>query len=215
MTISVASLTPPLRFSANYDPVVKRLFDLLVSGIATILFLPLFFVIAIAILVDSGRPVIYRQIRVGRGGDTFHILKFRTMVTGADSHLKLTAGNDSRITRIGQFLRRYKIDELPQLLNVVLGDMSLVGPRPEVPEFVEYYTAEDKEIILSVRPGITDNASIEFKDENALLDGATDPRACYVEEILPAKLSLYRNYVENSTLARDISIIFKTMRAIW
>jgi len=195
--------------------VAKRLFDLLVSGVALVLLLPLLIIIAIVILIDAGCPVLYRQTRVGRNGTTFHILKFRTMVPGADARGTLTVSGDSRITRVGAYLRRYKLDELPQFLNVVLGDMSLVGPRPEVPEFVEHYSSVDKAIILSVRPGITDNASVEFKDENALLDAAVDPNTRYVEEILPIKLSLYRSYVANQTFGEDISILLKTVRTIW
>lgn len=187
----------------------------MVSGAAIVLLSPLFLIIAITILIDSGGPVLYRQIRIGRDETTFRILKFRSMVSGADSHGRLTVSGDPRITRVGSFLRRHKLDELPQLLNVVLGDMSLVGPRPEVPEFVEHYSTEDRAIILSVRPGITDNASIEFKDENELLDGAADPEARYIEDILPIKLSLYRNYVSTHTISKDFRIILDTIIAIW
>jgi lipopolysaccharide/colanic/teichoic acid biosynthesis glycosyltransferase len=137
------------------------------------------------------------------------------MEAAADRNGSLTVRNDSRVTRVGEYLRRYKLDELPQLFNVVLGDMSLVGPRPEVPEFVKFYTTEDKAIVLSVRPGITDNASIAFRNESSLLDHAVDPKVRYVQEILPIKLAFYRDYVENHTLLTDISILFKTLRTIW
>ncbi len=194
---------------------LKRLFDLVSSGAGLIVLSPLLILVAIAILADSGRPIFYRQTRVGRNGATFRILKFRSMVSGADAHGKLTVDGDQRITRIGRYLRRYKLDELPQLLNVFVGDMSLVGPRPEVPEFVAHYSNEDKEVVLSVRPGITDNASIEFKDENSLLEGNADPRRCYIEEIMPAKLALYRSYVANQSFSRDISILLRTVREVW
>lgn len=194
---------------------LKRLFDLITSGTALILLSPFMVFIAIAILADSGRPIFYRQQRVGRNGRTFRILKFRSMVEGADAHGKLTVSGDLRITRIGRLLRHYKLDELPQLVNVFLGDMSLVGPRPEVPEFVAHYSDADKEVVLSVRPGITDNASIEFKDENLLLEGDDDPRRRYIEEILPAKIALYRSYVSNQSFGGDISILLRTVSAIW
>lgn len=194
---------------------LKRLFDLVISATSLIILSPLFLLLAFAIVADSGRPIFFRQTRVGRDGKTFRILKFRSMVAGADARGKLTVEGDTRVTRIGQFLRRYKFDELPQLVNVVVGDMSLVGPRPEVPEFVAHYTAEDKEIVLSVRPGITDNASIEFRDENALLDGDSDPGRRYVEDILPVKIALYRSYVSNQSFSGDISILLRTVREIW
>lgn len=194
---------------------IKRLFDFLVSVLALAVLSPFMLILAIVVVVDSGPPVFYRQARVGRDGKVFRIIKFRTMVTGADASGRLTVRGDSRVTRVGRFLRSSKLDELPQLLNVALGQMSVVGPRPEVPEFVEYYSPADKAIVLSVRPGITDNASIEFRNESELLDTADDPKRCYVEQILPAKLALYREYVNGRSFGKDIMIILKTIRAIW
>ncbi len=194
---------------------VKRLFDLLVSATGLLIISPLLALIAVSILIETGFPVLYRQIRVGRNCETFRILKFRTMVNGAEAHGRLTVSGDSRVTSLGRYLRRYKLDELPQLINVLRGEMSLVGPRPEVPEFVEHYTPDDKMIVLSVRPGITDNSSIEFRDESALLSGSEDPRTRYIEQIMPVKLALYRDYVANRSMAGDIAIILKTVRAIW
>ena len=185
------------------------------SALGLIVLSPLLIVIATGVILDSGRPIFYRQTRVGLNSKRFRILKFRSMIVGADSQGSLTVKSDLRVTRLGRFLRRYKLDELPQLANVFVGEMSFVGPRPEVPEFVEHYTDEDKGIILSVRPGITDNASIVFIDENALLDEFEDPQSQYLENILPVKLSLYREYVANQSLRKDISIILNTIRNLW
>ena len=193
----------------------KRLFDFLASLFGLVLLSPLLVAIALAVALDSGLPVFYRQARVGRREVLFRIVKFRTMITNADRMGRLTTGGDSRITRIGRYLRRYKLDELPQLMNVVVGDMSLVGPRPEVPEFVAHYSAEDRAAIFSVRPGITDNASIAFRNEDALLAAAADPSRHYVEQILPKKIALYREYVAKHSLAGDIGILLKTVLAIW
>ena len=145
----------------------------------------------------------------------FRIHKFRTMVTDAESRgLQLTVGADARVTRAGQWLRKYKFDELPQLLDVWIGHMSLVGPRPEVPRYVACYPADIRDVVLSVRPGITDRASIEFKDENEILGRANDPHLAYVNEVLPIKLSYYLQYVETRSMLGDIELIFKTIRAI-
>jgi lipopolysaccharide/colanic/teichoic acid biosynthesis glycosyltransferase len=195
--------------------VIKRLFDFLASAAALVVLSPLLLLLGAAIVVDSGWPALFRQARVGRGGAIFRILKFRTMVPGADTMGRLTVGRDSRVTRVGGFLRRTKLDELPQLLNVFLGQMSLVGPRPEVPEYVDYYSPEDRDCIFSVRPGITDNASIKFRNESDLLVDAEDPENYYIEQILPAKLALYREYVEGRSFGNDIRIILQTIRTIW
>ena len=194
---------------------MKRVFDFCTSGIGLLALSPLFFVIAILILLDSHGPVFFRQERVGQFGRMFKIHKFRTMVVDAEARgMQITVGVDPRVTKVGGFLRRYKLDELPQLIDVLLGDMSLVGPRPEVPRYVACYPQAMKELVLSVRPGITDRASIEFKDENEILAHAVDPHHAYVTEVLPIKLGYYADYVHNRTLLGDIGIIFLTLKAI-
>lgn len=193
---------------------IKRAFDLLAASFGLLALSPLFVAIAILIKLDSSGPVFFRQERVGRHGRIFRIHKFRTMFETADRSRELTVGGDPRITRSGRFLRRTKMDELPQLIDVVRGDMSLVGPRPEVPRYVDLYPPDLREIVLSVRPGITDLASIEFRDESALLACASDAEDAYVHEILPAKLAHYRRYVETRTLWGDVRIIFRTLAAI-
>ena len=193
---------------------MKRLLDLGLAVAAVIVLLPVLTVIAVLVWVDSGRPVLFRQVRVGRGEGTFQILKFRTMFADAEQSLKLTAGGDARVTRVGVLLRRYKLDELPQLFNVIRGEMSLVGPRPEVPEFVKYYSAEDRRLIFSVRPGVTDVASIKYRNEGQLLEAVDDPRAYYVEVLLPKKLALCREYVLNRSLGADLAILWRTASAI-
>lgn len=190
---------------------IKRTFDLLAASIGLVLIAPLLLLIAIAVKRDSPGPVLFRQERVGRHGDTFRIRKFRTMVQDAPRlGGAITVGRDPRITRVGHWLRRYKLDELPQLIDVLVGDMSLVGPRPEVPRYVALYPPGIRERVLSVRPGITDNASLAFIDENARLAGAEDPEREYIEKILPHKLSLYLDYVDNPSFGRDLSILFRT-----
>lgn len=193
----------------------KRLFDWLASGLGLVLLTPLLLVVVVWIKLDSPGPVFFRQERVGQGGRLFRIHKFRTMVTDAEHRgPQITVGADTRITRVGQWLRKYKLDELPQLLDVWRGHMSLVGPRPEVPRYVEFYPQELKRLVLSVRPGITDRASIEFKDENEILGLAIDSEKAYVTEVLPIKLDYYVNYVRNRSLLGDIGIILLTLRAI-
>jgi len=195
--------------------VAKRLFDLF-WVIPGLLFLsPLLVMIAIWIKADSPGPVFFRQIRVGLGGREFKVLKFRTMVPDAEKiGLKITVAGDPRITRSGNFLRKYKLDELAQLFNVLSGEMSLVGPRPEVPEYVALYPANVREKVLSVKPGITDLASLEYKDENELLEDADNPCEVYVQEIMPRKLDYYVQYVEKRTLWSDFIIILRTIVAI-
>lgn len=195
---------------------IKRVFDITISSLMLLCLLPLFLLIAVAIKLESGEPVFFRQQRVGRYGKRFWILKFRTMQHNAEGKLgQLTVGADPRITRIGSLLRRYKLDELPQLLNVVLGDMSIVGPRPEVPYFVEFYPSGTTELIHSVRPGMTDYASIEFRSESDLLATCPDPLRTYIEEIIPAKVSFYLAYVREHTFVGDLYIIWVTCLAVF
>lgn len=195
--------------------ILKRWFDLLASGLGLIALSPLLILIALLIKLDSKGPVFFRQERVGRFGKIFRIHKFRTMITDAERKgLQITVGADARVTRLGGTLRKYKLDELPQLIDVLLGDMSLVGPRPEVSRYVACYPEETKDIVLSVRPGITDWASIEYKDENRILGLAEDPHRAYVEQVLPVKLGYYINYVRRRTFLGDLKIILATLVAI-
>ncbi|MBF4256169.1 sugar transferase [Vibrio anguillarum] len=193
---------------------VKRLFDIVFASLGLAVLFPFFCIIALLIKLDSEGPVFFRQMRVGRGGVLFRIHKFRTMALNSESVGRLTVGNDSRVTRIGHFLRRYKVDELPQLIDVVVGNMSLVGPRPEVQEFIDCYPSEVKLEVLSVRPGITDLASIEMVDENEILAKYSNSRKAYIEQILPIKQQYYVDYVRNNSLFEDINIIFKTLYKI-
>ncbi|EGR0011996.1 sugar transferase [Vibrio cholerae] len=193
---------------------VKRLFDIVFASLGLAVLFPFFCIIALLIKLDSEGPVFFRQMRVGRRGVLFRIHKFRTMALNSESVGRLTVGNDSRVTRIGHFLRRYKVDELPQLIDVVVGNMSLVGPRPEVQEFIDCYPSEVKLEVLSVRPGITDLASIEMVDENKILAKYSDSRKAYIEQILPIKQQYYVDYVRNNSLFEDINIIFKTLYKI-
>lgn len=193
----------------------KRLFDLLLSSIGLLLLAPVLLLIALLIKLDSAGPVMFRQERVGRFGQPFRIHKFRTMRhEPAGQGLQITVGADRRITRVGGFLRASKLDELPQLLDVWLGDMSLVGPRPEVPRYVAHYPAELRDKVLSVRPGITDIASIEYRDESSVLARAADPERAYIDEVLPHKLALAARYVERSSLWLDVWLIWRTVVAI-
>lgn len=190
----------------------KRVFDLLASAVGLLLLAPVFFAISIWIKLDSRGPVFFRQERVGQYGRPFRIWKFRSMATDAERKgLQLTVGEDPRITRVGRTLRRYKADELPQLVNVLFGQMSLVGPRPEVPRYVAHYSTEQRERLLSVRPGITDPASIEFVDENELLRGSPDPEHTYVNEVLPRKIRLYETYIAQRTFWGDLALILRTI----
>lgn len=193
---------------------MKRLFDFFVSLIAVIILFPLFLLIAIAISVDSPGGVFYIQQRIGKDFKPFGIFKFRTMYPDSDKKLLLTVGNrDNRITRVGYFLRKYKLDEFPQLINVLKGDMSLVGPRPEVKKYVDLYNEEQRKV-LSVKPGITDLASIEYSNENEILSGHSDPEKAYIEEIMPAKLKLNLEYIAKQNFAFDISLLLKTIGKI-
>lgn len=189
---------------------MKRLIDIFASGLGLLILSPVFVVLAIWIKCDSKGPVFYRQVRVGKNGVDFRIFKFRSMRQGADkSGLITVGGRDPRVTRSGYYIRKYKLDELAQLINVFLGDMSLVGPRPEVRKYVDMYTDEQRKV-LSVRPGITDYASIEYMDENVLLEKSADPDKTYIEEIMPAKIELNMQYIDNPTLAEYFKIIFLT-----
>ncbi|MGB7906038.1 MAG: sugar transferase [Steroidobacteraceae bacterium] len=194
---------------------LKRIFDLLVSGIALVLIAPVLLAIGLVIKLDSPGPVFFRQERVGRFGRTFRIHKFRSMGVDAPARgPQLTVGKDARVTRVGGYLRRHKLDELPQLIDVFMGDMSIVGPRPEVPRYVALYSPEDRDLVLSVRPGITDRASVEFKDESEILGAAADPEVVYHTDILPRKLAYYRAYVLERSFGGDIKIIFATLKAL-
>lgn len=188
----------------------KRLFDLIAAGGAVVVLSPLLAALALAVRADSPGPAFYLQERVGRNGKPFRIVKFRTMRHDSDrGGRQITVGRDPRITRVGRVLRQWKLDELPQLFNVVRGEMSLVGPRPEVPKYVAQYTEQQRRV-LDVRPGITDLASIEFRDENALLEGRSDPERYYVQEIMPRKLELNLEYIERQGLAFDAWVIAAT-----
>lgn len=195
----------------------KRLLDVVAASVGLLLLAPLLGVIALWVRSDSEGPALYRQTRVGRGGVHFQILKFRSMTCAhspAAGAPQVTTSSDPRITRAGRILRRFKLDELPQLINVMRGDMSLVGPRPEVPQYVDLYPADARSEILSVRPGITDEAAIEFSDEGTILAASADPERTYVEDILPRKIQHYRLYVRNQSLAGDLGIILRTLLRI-
>ena len=191
---------------------MKRLFDIVASGIGLVLLSPLFLVLAIWIKMDSKGPVFYRQVRVGKNNKNFRILKFRSMHVGADKGSLVTiGGRDSRITRSGYYIRKYKFDEIPQLINVLIGDMSLVGPRPEVRYYVNYWTSEQMHV-LDVRPGITDPASIKFRNENELMEKAEAPEDYYINVIMQEKIKLYLEYVENASFWYDMKLIFMTFK---
>lgn len=207
----------------DYKKIVKRkwfkrfcirVFDLIVSFIA-LLFLALpFILISFAIVCDSKGGAFFKQVRVGKNGKEFKIMKFRTMVTNAEAKgLQISTSGDSRITKVGKFLRKTKIDELPQLFNVFVGQMSFVGPRPEVPKYVAMYNEEQRNVLL-VKPGITDEASIVFRDENTILENAEDTEAAYINEIMPVKLNLNLKYIRKMGLFYNIKIIFKTVFAV-
>ena len=192
---------------------LKRIFDITLSLFGLIILLPFMLIIAILIKIDSKGPVFFKQIRVTKNGKEFKIFKYRTMRVGSDKYSQITVGKDGRITKIGSFLRKYKLDEIPQLINVLIGDMSLVGPRPEVPKYVALYTDEQKEI-LKVRAGITDYASIEFSDENDLLASEEDPEKAYIEKIMPKKIELNKKYLSEISMLTDIKIILLTIKRI-
>lgn len=189
---------------------MKRLFDIFASGLGLLFLSPLFLVLAIWIKLDSPGPVFYRQVRVGRHNKDFRIYKFRSMKVGADKQGLITVGgHDPRITRSGYFIRKYKLDEFPQLINVFVGDMSLVGPRPEVRKYVDMYTPEQMHV-LDVRPGVTSLASIRYRNENELLDKAEDPDQFYIDVVMQDKLAIDLEYVRNASFWYDIKLIFQT-----
>jgi lipopolysaccharide/colanic/teichoic acid biosynthesis glycosyltransferase len=193
----------------------KRTFDLLCAGAGLLLLSPLLLGIALWIKLDSPGPVFFRQQRVGRFGVPFRIHKFRSMAeSAAQGGLQITVGADPRITRAGRFLRRSKLDELPQLIDVVMGTMSLVGPRPEVSRYVAMYPAALRDKVLSVRPGITDPASIEYRDESTLLAQADDPERVYIEQVMPVKLRYAAQYVDQMSVPNDVRLILATLRSL-
>ena len=193
---------------------VIRFFDFVLSLVGLVILAPIFIVLAAWIKIDSVGPVFYKQIRVGQNGKDFGLFKFRSMVVDADKKGLITVGGrDPRITRSGYFIRKYKLDELPQLINVLVGDMSLVGPRPEVRKYVELYD-DDQNKVLSVKPGITDYASIEYMDENEILGKSTDPEKTYIEEIMPEKIKYNMKYIKNRSLIEYFKIIFLTVLKI-
>ena len=193
---------------------MKRLFDIVASGLGLVVLSPLFLILAIWIKLDSRGPVFYRQVRVGRYNKDFWIFKFRSMRLGSDKGSLVTiGGHDPRVTRSGYFIRKFKFDELPQLINVFVGDMSLVGPRPEVRHYVDYWTPEQMHV-LDVHPGITDPASIKFRNENELMEQAEDPEKYYIEVIMQEKIKLYLEYVEKHNFWYDLGLIFKTFWVI-
>ena len=191
-----------------------RFFDFILSLVGLVVLAPIFIVLAIWIKTDSKGPVFYKQVRVGQNGIDFGLFKFRTMVVDADKKGLITVGGrDPRITRSGYFIRKYKLDELPQLINVLVGDMSLVGPRPEVRKYVDLYTDEQQKV-LSVKPGITDYASIEYMDENEILGKSSDPEKTYIEEIMPEKIKYNMKYISNKSLFEYFKIILLTVLKI-
>ncbi len=193
---------------------MKRLFDIIASGLGLIVLSPIFLILALWIKLDSKGPVFFRQVRVGRKNKDFRIFKFRSMRVGSDNGSLVTiGGRDPRITKSGYYIRKFKLDELPQLINVFVGDMSLVGPRPEVRHYVNYWTSEQMHA-LDVRPGITDPASIKYRNENELMAQATDPERYYIEVVMQEKLRLYLEYVNNHSFFGDIVLIVKTFWVI-
>ena len=195
--------------------IAKRMFDLFFSLIGIIITIPIFILVSIMIKLTSKGPIIFKQERVGKNKKIFYIYKFRTMTDCDDraSDRQVSVINDQRITRIGRILRKYKIDELPQLYNVLKGDMSFVGPRPEVKKYVKFYEEEYDEI-LKIKPGITDLASIEYIDENTIISKYSDPEKIYIEEVLPKKLMLNKRYIEEMSIKNDILLILKTIKKI-
>lgn len=194
---------------------IKRNLDILITLIGTILFFPVFIVVSLIILLSSGYPVFFLQERVGKDWKIFKIIKFRTMVKNADKMgIGVSSYKDSRITNIGKFLRKFKIDEIPQIFNVLMGNMSLVGPRPELLKYAEYYM-DDYSEILKVKPGITDYASLKFRNESELLNNSNDNEKLYINKILPEKIQLYRKYLKEANLKTDVKIIFSTFKVLF
>lgn len=192
---------------------MRRPLDVAIAAVALIVCAPALLVVIVLVRLSGRGPVIFRQERIGRDGQPFEIMKFRTMRAGA-AGLSITTQHDHRITRVGRWLRATKIDEIPQLVNVLIGDMSLVGPRPELARYVDLWPETARSEILRVRPGITDPASIAFRNESAILSAADDPERCYVEEILPRKVELYRRYVAERSTSGDLRILGRTAVAV-
>ena len=189
---------------------MKRIVDIVVSGVGLLVLIPLLLILAIWIKLDSEGPIFYQQTRVGRNNKDFKLLKFRSMRVGSDKKGLITiGGHDPRVTRSGYFIRKYKLDELPQLINVFIGNMSLVGPRPEVRKYVDLYTPEQMHV-LDVRPGITDMASIRYRNENEILEQAEDPDQFYIEVVMQDKLRINLEYVQKHSFWFDIKLIFNT-----
>lgn len=193
---------------------MKRIFDIVSSGIGLFILSPIFIILGIWIKLDSSGPVFYKQVRVGKNGKDFKIFKFRSMKLDSDKQGFITVGGrDPRVTNSGYYIRKYKLDEIPQLINVFIGDMSIVGPRPEVRKYVDLYNEEQLRV-LSVRPGITDTASIKYRNENELLEKADDPDKMYIDEIMPDKLKYNLEYIEKKSFFYDIKLIFMTFKEI-
>jgi hypothetical protein len=190
---------------------MKRIFDVLFSGFVLLCFMPIGLLLAILILLESKGGVFFKQVRIGKNGTPFYLFKFRSMFIDAESMGKITIGSrDPRITRVGFYIRRYKLDEFPQFINVIRGEMSIVGPRPEVKEYVDLYSEEQRKI-LAVKPGITDYASLTYFHENEILAKSENPQQTYIQEVMPEKIRLNEKYLANPTLLQDISIIRKTV----
>jgi lipopolysaccharide/colanic/teichoic acid biosynthesis glycosyltransferase len=193
---------------------IKRCFDIFASVLVLLVLSPFFLLLCLAIVIDSRGGIFFTQKRVGKNNRDFHLYKFRSMVSNAEKSGQLTVGtNDRRITRVGGFIRKYKLDEFPQLINIIKGDMSIVGPRPEVRKYVDLFNEEQLKV-LSVRPGLTDYASLEYINENEILGKASDPEKVYIEEIMPAKLQLNLRYIQEQGLKTDLKIIFRTLGKI-
>ena len=193
---------------------MKRALDIAVSAATLVILSPVLILVAFLVRLDSPGPAIFRQVRVGHQGAQFTILKFRTMYVAEPGGPEITARSDRRVTRIGKHLRRTKVDELPQLINVLRGEMSLVGPRPEVPSYMALYTPPQRALILSVKPGVTDLAALEFRNEEELLAAAIDPHETYVQDVMPRKYELYKQYVDHHNVRMDIVILWRTAAAL-
>ena len=194
--------------------IIKRVLDFFFSIIFLIILMPFFIIIALLIIIDDGFPIMYRQTRVGKNGNFFKILKFRTMKKNADALSKITIGDkDPRITKIGYVLRKYKIDELPQLWNILKGEMSFIGPRPEVPEYVALYNTKQRNV-LKVRPGLSDYASLDYINENEILSKYSTPEEAYINIVMPQKLQLSLNYIHDMSLKTDFNFAIKTIAKI-
>ena len=191
-----------------------RIFDILISAIGIILLIPLFLIIALLNYVLQGAPVFYLQDRVGKNEKIFRIIKFRTMKTNGKNYMKITLADDNRVTKFGRILRKYKLDELPQLVNVLLGNMSMVGPRPEVPKYIQYYLT-DRKLFFSRKPGITDFASIVYRNESNILSDKKDPETYYVEILIPKKISLNMEFITNPSIFNYFKVIYLTILAIF